>query len=471
MAISDFHNRDWLITQLEICSIRELANREGIKPASVRYWIKKHKINRSSISEGMRKRSSYISSYSSTYWANNEHRQAQSEKMKIIQSQRKQQLSESSKLNWRKNRELIIKGIKKSMTISRKKKLSQCLKNHWQNKLQEITISFIEKAKNRHNNRFNYSKVVYASYFKDIDIICNTCNKIFQQTPSNHIRGSGCPYCNLSQGHNDISTLFNNPIINSRNIIPPFEIDVYDKELKLGVEYHGMFWHSFNRIETTQERLYHQTKWILSQKVGIQLLQFYEHEWVYKTKIVESIIKNRQHKSKRLHARSFKIQTDICPFTFYEHNHLQSGRHAKYNVCLMDNDEIVMAASWNPHKEGYELIRMATKIGYNVRGGVSKLFNHFIKTINPSKIITYADLRYTNATGYRAIGFIERKITRPGYFYCKGLKTISRQQCQKHKLGNTLATFDPLLTEAQNMFNNGYRRMWDAGHLKLELII
>ena len=37
---------------------------------------------------------------------------------------------------------------------------------------------------------------------------------------------------------------------------------------------------------------------------------------------------------------------------------------------------------------------------------------------------------------------------------------------QKHKLSGVLGLFDGSLTEAENMFMNGYRRLWDAGHIK-----
>jgi len=34
---------------------------------------------------------------------------------------------------------------------------------------------------------------------------------------------------------------------------------------------------------------------------------------------------------------------------------------------------------------------------------------------------------------------------------------------QKHKLVNFLSSFDPKSTEAQNLFNHGYRKFWDSG--------
>jgi len=55
---------------------------------------------------------------------------------------------------------------------------------------------------------------------------------------------------------------------------------------------------------------------------------------------------------------------------------------------------------------------------------------------------------------------------RDGYNYIKNDILYSRQMFQKHKLSHRLDEFDESLTEAQNMFNNGYRRLWDAGHFR-----
>jgi hypothetical protein len=39
----------------------------------------------------------------------------------------------------------------------------------------------------------------------------------------------------------------------------------------------------------------------------------------------------------------------------------------------------------------------------------------------------------------------------------------------KNKLEHILPTFDETLTEKDNMFNNGYRRIWDCGNLVFEI--
>jgi very-short-patch-repair endonuclease len=53
---------------------------------------------------------------------------------------------------------------------------------------------FIKKANNIHNNKYEYSKSVYKNSRTKIKIICQI-HGIFEQLPSSHLNGNGCPYC------------------------------------------------------------------------------------------------------------------------------------------------------------------------------------------------------------------------------------------------------------------------------------
>lgn len=53
---------------------------------------------------------------------------------------------------------------------------------------------FLEKAKQVHGNKYDYSKVKYIAYNKPVTIICPIHGE-FQQIPKTHYEGSGCPIC------------------------------------------------------------------------------------------------------------------------------------------------------------------------------------------------------------------------------------------------------------------------------------
>ena len=60
------------------------------------------------------------------------------------------------------------------------------------------TLEFIEKAKERHGDAYDYSKVEYMNSNANIIIICKTHGD-FLQTPSHHVRrGDGCIKCGIT---------------------------------------------------------------------------------------------------------------------------------------------------------------------------------------------------------------------------------------------------------------------------------
>ena len=56
------------------------------------------------------------------------------------------------------------------------------------------TEIFINKAKEKHNNKYDYSLINYINSLTPVKIICKT-HGIFEQTPVGHLRGRGCPSC------------------------------------------------------------------------------------------------------------------------------------------------------------------------------------------------------------------------------------------------------------------------------------
>jgi len=54
--------------------------------------------------------------------------------------------------------------------------------------------NFIKQAKEKHNDKYDYSKVEYANNHTKVCIICPEHGE-FWQTPSSHLNGHGCPMC------------------------------------------------------------------------------------------------------------------------------------------------------------------------------------------------------------------------------------------------------------------------------------
>lgn len=58
--------------------------------------------------------------------------------------------------------------------------------------------TFIDRSSVIHRNKYNYSKVIYLTARKNVTIVCPIHGE-FEQTPSRHISGRGCPVCGRSK--------------------------------------------------------------------------------------------------------------------------------------------------------------------------------------------------------------------------------------------------------------------------------
>ena len=114
----------------------------------------------------------------------------------------------------------------------------------------------------------------------------------------------------------------------------------------------------------------------------------------------------------------------------------------------------------------YELIRFCIKANTSITGAFSKLTKHIVNTHSINSLISYSDLRYFDSHAYEAFGFKYNGISAPNYYYFKNTSSVleSRIKYQKHKLKNLLPIFDASKTEMQNMIDNKYFCIYDAGN-------
>lgn len=329
---------------------------------------------------------------------------------------------------------------------------------------------FIEKANKTHHDFYNYNKTKYFNSKADVTITCPVHGD-FEQIAGNHLSGFGCKKCSetISSRHQELMNFLDGHnikyIINDREVIKPYEIDIYIDNNKLGIEYHGVHWHSVKN-----NKYLHYKKFCLAIKNDIKLLQIFENEWLENKDLVKSMILNNLKLLKnRVYARNCVIKSieNKEYDNFCINNHIQGKRTTKIKLGLFLKNELIQIIGLNKHdKYEYEIMRICSKLNMSVVGGVSKLFKYFLNNYDPKMIMTYAESRYSNGDIYNKLGFKLINHTKPNYFYTKGVKIYSRQKFQKHKLEKKLDNFNWGLSEVKNMLNNGYNRLWDAGHLK-----
>lgn len=339
------------------------------------------------------------------------------------------------------------------------------------------TSEFIVKAKNVHGDKYDYSKVEYVNYDTPITIICPEHGD-FIQKPYIHLDGSGCQKCAMLFSNYEIelgdyiaSIIGEKNIVrNDRTILNGVELDIYVPSKKIAFEFDGLYWHS--EIKKPNKK-YHLQKTIECEKQGIQLIHIFEDEWIYKKDICKSRIKNILGSSTRLYARKCEIVelTNKEANNFFTENHIQGNVAAKIIYGLKYNDEIVSAMSFGNLRKNlgqkstdgsYELLRFSNKQNMTVVGGASKLFNHFVKQVNPCDIISYADRRWSMGNLYEQLNFKFSHESEPNYFYIIGNERKNRFGFRKDLLVSKYGC-DSSDTEHNFCFNKGWYRIYDCG--------
>jgi len=318
---------------------------------------------------------------------------------------------------------------------------------------------------------FNFTKVLV----KNLDNLCPNC---YPQI--NKIEFKFHKWLN----QNNIQSIQHKRIYSKSNIQEQIEIDFIIN--KIGIELHGLITHATTYYDYKspfigiKPKNYHLNKTESCEEQNIDLLQFWNTELIQKENIVKSIILNRLGKTKyKEYARNCiikeidKITYDI----FIKNNHIQGisyGEQIRLGLFYKKNNNLVSVMSFGYNRYSnyqWEMFRFANHINCNIIGAASKLFKYFIKTYNPTSIVSYSDRRiFNNGKLYDILGFKLDHISSPNYWYFKkncqdyNNKLYHRSSFMKHKLKDKLKLFDPNLTEWENMELNGYLRVYDCGN-------
>ena len=121
-----------------------------------------------------------------------------------------------------------------------------CARSKISEKLKDNKEDFIEKAKEIHGDKYDYSKVEYSHSNKKVCIICLEHGE-FWQTPHSHLSGQGCPFCKESKGERRIKQyLENNNIEYEQQKMfswlkyeKPMKLDFYLPKYNVGIEFQG----------------------------------------------------------------------------------------------------------------------------------------------------------------------------------------------------------------------------------------
>lgn len=369
-----------------------------------------------------------------------------------------------------------------------------------------------------------------AERWKELHIIrettsvfrCLDCGRKFVLTKSDggiaHIlgdrlkygKGNPCPFCGdcpvnvhrFNSAETELAERY--PNFTERNIRPDWmdgkELDLYDPERKIAIEFNGIVWHSTKHKKETD---CHKVKADLCEKAGVQLIQIWENEWVQSKDCVIDKLDAIMHvnmtkvAARKLNARIMETKEERAMVSaFLDKNHIQGRTCCQWAVALMDGEDIAAVCTFK-YGTGYanagsgrkadyywELNRYATRLHTSVQGGISKCISAFRKTHPEVKsIVSFADRRWTCPTrsAYSSSGFVEECRAAPNYVYtdlnpCHPLR--NKQYMRKSSI-ESRAKADPNGTEAkvfswektETVMSEelGWYRLYDAGKIRYRM--
>ena len=183
-----------------------------------------------------------------------------------------------------------------------------------------------------------------------------------------------------------------------------------------------------------------------------------------------------------LHARKAKlIEVESAQaIQFFNTHHLQGFVKAKYYYGLVIDHELIAMASFSDlrpmkfkgsHYTSAELIRFASKEGYTVTGGLSKMIKHFMNLKKPNDLMSYADRDWSLGKGYDKLGFELTTTTEPANLFVDEKTSI---RYFPHRLPkNILSAFaeQKELNLDEYLAKNGFVKVFNTGNLKYHLYV
>ena len=308
------------------------------------------------------------------------------------------------------------------------------------------------KTENSHQKiqqRLNECNLVALNSFKNtsLQLQCNICKNEFVYTKQyfqndKKYKKKNKKFCDVCYPRHDTKTSGGEEEINSyiasldittisscRNLIWPYEIDIFLPDHNVGIEYCGLYWHS-ELGGSGKSR--HLNKREMAAEKDIIILTVFEDEWHNQKDIVMSNICNitGKHKKEIESNNIMPVNRNILN-EFLVENHISGIGKYTVGYGIYHENEIVSVMSFN----NSEINRYADKNFCNVHNSFQKLLNYHISSHN-NRITGFIDKRWHgNENHFTENGFNEISHSVPYYWHIESnrLRRYRKPQSQnKH---------------------------------------
>jgi uncharacterized C2H2 Zn-finger protein len=253
-------------------------------------------------------------------------------------------------------------------------------------------------------------------------------------------------------------------IMCTRDLINPYEIDIYVDSKKFGIEFNGLYFHS----ELFKNRQYHSDKTSMCKKIDVRLMHIFGDEWREKQDICKSMI---AHKLGVYETTIYARKCIVKPVSykvrkkFFNDNHIDGDVKSTHAIGLYLGDMLISCMSLRrPYHKKYkgklEVARFCMKLRTHAPGALSRLTKHamtYCKANGFTGLLTYVDMRLGSKNGYLSAGWNYLGETSNRFWWTDGRSRIDRFKIRADKANK--------ITEKEMAESLGVVKIWGCTNL------
>lgn len=304
----------------------------------------------------------------------------------------------------------------------------------------------------------------YENCKETITVKCLTCFSIFETQLGNLKQNCRrCEIChpklNESLIENEIKQFIienieDEIILNSKNIIPPKELDIYIPSRNIAIEFHGLYWHS---EEKGKDENYHLNKTKECENKNIKLIQIFEDEWLYKKEIVKNILLRGCVNNSTSVPEYYIKEISKMDGNYFLNTYDLLGESYSSDIFIgcFNQNILTSVMSFKIIENGIYIIdRFCDGSICNL----GHLLAYFMRTYYWRKLFLNSDRRWFCEKDFVNYGFqLVEHLSPKHWFFKNGYKKRISEHTIENELNNS----------QENIFN--YLKIWDCGQTKFKL--
>lgn len=323
-------------------------------------------------------------------------------------------------------------------------------------KLRERFIPYLYKRLKELNLELLDEKYKHAHF--EHNWKCKICGTEFKCIWNFTYLENKCPTCNprknsVSKGELELQSFFESLnidyIANSRQIIKPYELDIFLPEYNVAIEFDGLYWHSDEFVTKN----YHKMKTDMCEEIGIRLIHIFEDEWAFKKDLIKWKLKEILNKdifeNVEFNSCIIKEINDKIKDNFIDEYDLRNkSQNSDLNIGCFYKNDLIYVMTFELKDGVLKLLNCCRNYKYS--DVKNEMLNHISDKYKVKKFIKTIDRKWNNRKEFEIIGFkIKSNIDPILWLVHDSYKFVVNK-----------------IDENNN--DRGSSKIWDCGYIELE---